>query len=117
MSALGHKLTSRLPCLGSALPLKADVGIAATDVGSRPEADFQSDPTRRRLWPRADLAQLLLRQIGFARLTPTQATDPHAGRARLLRYLRRARCEPLLWRVSVAHPRHFRAAQATGQPA
>src|SRR6185436_509600 len=54
---------------------------------------------------------LLLRRIGFARLTPTQATDPHAGRARLLRYLRRARCEPLLWRVSVARQRHFRAKQ------
>src|SRR6266567_4086532 len=56
-------------------------------------------------------------RIGFARLTPIRATAPHAGRARLFQYLRRARYEPLLSRASVARPRHFRGAQATGQPA
>ena len=70
------------------------------------ETDFASTKQRR---TRDGLA--------VARLTPTQATDPHAGRAHPLRYLRRARCEPLLWHVSVARPRHFRGALAMGPPA
>ena len=55
--------------------------------------------------------------LAVARLTPTQATGPHAGRTHPLRYLRRARCEPFLWRVSVARPRHFRGAQTMGRRA
>lgn len=81
---------------------KADIGSAGGHIG---------------FGPRAGLARLLSRQICSARLTPTQATNRHSGRVRLPRYLRRARYEPLLWHVPVARPRHFRGAQATGQPA
>jgi hypothetical protein len=105
-SQMGQTRKSALVTAMSAFPPIATKLRTSREVRFVPETDFASTK-QCRTWD----------GLAAARLTPTRATDPHAGRTHLLRCLRRARCEPLLWRVSVARPRHFRGAQAMDQPA